>query len=86
MLFASAGYKVVIYDKDPKISESALVNIQEQLQKLEKEDLLRGNLPAAEQFKLISATTALSDCVKDSVHVQVVMLHCSLNIQLNCLE
>lgn len=70
MLFASAGYNVVIYDKDPKVSESVLAKIQEQLKKLEKDGLLRGNLLAVEQFKLISTTMDLSECVKGAIHVQ----------------
>jgi len=70
MLFASGGYKVVIYDKDPKVSEAALVNINEQLKKLEDAELLRGSLSAEEQMDLISSTTELSECVKDAVYVQ----------------
>lgn len=71
MLFASAGYDVVIYDKDPNASLAALEVISEQLQKLESSELLRGNLSAAEQLKLISRTEKLEDCVKDALHVQV---------------
>ncbi|KFM79276.1 Lambda-crystallin-like protein, partial [Stegodyphus mimosarum] len=70
MLFASAGYNVVIYDKDPKISSDALVDIEDQLNKLENSSLLRGELSAAQQLKLISKTNNLADVVKGAIHVQ----------------
>ncbi|KAG8188113.1 hypothetical protein JTE90_029041 [Oedothorax gibbosus] len=70
MLFASAGYNVVIYDKDPKASEAALKVIEEQLKQLESSEMLRGSLSAAEQLKLITRTEDLETCVKDASHVQ----------------
>lgn len=74
MLFASGGYNVVIYDNDPKVSEAALGIIEEQLKKLENDQLLRGSLSAAEQVKLISSTSDLAECLRDAVHVQVCIL------------
>lgn len=54
MLFASVGYKVVIYDIEPKQIEAALEDIKQQLQQLEQENSLRGTLGAKEQLEKIS--------------------------------
>jgi len=70
MLFASAGYNVVIYDKEPSVSKLSLANIDEQLKSLESSELLRGSLTAEQQMKLITSTTELSECVKDAIHIQ----------------
>ncbi|XP_054718525.1 lambda-crystallin-like [Uloborus diversus] len=70
MLFASAGYKVSIYDNDPKVSEAVIRNIEEQLKKLEGSGLLRGSLSASQQLQLITVTSNLADCVKGAFHVQ----------------
>ncbi|GFQ90066.1 lambda-crystallin homolog [Trichonephila clavata] len=70
MLFASAGYDVVIYDKDDSASLHALTIIKEELHKLESSELLRGDLSAEEQIKLISRAENLETCVKDALHVQ----------------
>lgn len=89
MLFASGGYNVVMYDSDSKISEAALVTIEQQLNKLEKDELLRGSLSAAEQMKLISSTSDLSECLKDAVHVQVCIFYTfifkKMSILLKCI-
>lgn len=53
MLFAGVGYNVTIYDIEPKQIETALYEIQQQLQTLEKESLLRGHLSAAQQYQCI---------------------------------
>ncbi|GFU44480.1 lambda-crystallin homolog [Nephila pilipes] len=70
MLFASAGYDVMIYDKDDTASLHALTTIAEELHKLESSELLRGDLSADEQIKLISRAEELETCVKDALHVQ----------------
>lgn len=71
MLFASAGYKVIVYDVDASQITSALENIQSQLKELENSGLLRGRLSVDEQFKLISGTNSLAECVADAKYVQV---------------
>lgn len=70
MLFASAGYKVVVYDADPIQVTSALEGILKQLKDLEKAGLLHGKLSLEEQYKLISGTNSLLDCVADAKYVQ----------------
>lgn len=71
MLFASAGYKVIMYDVEPAQISSALENILSQLKELEKSGLLRGSLSAVEQHKLISGTNSFAECVVDAKYVQV---------------
>ncbi|XP_057659834.1 lambda-crystallin [Diorhabda carinulata] len=70
MIFAASGYTVSLYDIESKQIESALIDIEQQLKTLEKENLLRGKLNAKQQFALISGTTSLEEAVRDAVIVQ----------------
>ncbi|KAH9503703.1 Crystallin, lambda 1 [Bulinus truncatus] len=64
MLFVSAGYKVVVYDIEPKQLEAAKNDIWKQLVSLEDQGLLRGKLTKEKQFENISTTTLLDECIR----------------------
>ncbi|XP_022225794.2 lambda-crystallin homolog [Drosophila obscura] len=70
MLFASAGYRVQMYD----ILDSQLVTAQQELHKelhsLEEKGSLRGQLKAVEQLALIGFTQRLEELVVDAIHIQ----------------
>uniref|UniRef100_A0A182PQL4 N-acetyltransferase domain-containing protein n=1 Tax=Anopheles epiroticus TaxID=199890 RepID=A0A182PQL4_9DIPT len=70
MLFAGVGYQVTIYDIIPDIVEKALKETKQELDSIEKQGLLRGNLTAAEQFACISGTDNLKDAITDAIYVQ----------------
>ncbi|KAL1117550.1 hypothetical protein AAG570_003865 [Ranatra chinensis] len=70
MLFAAAGYHVTLYDTESGQVESAKREIRLQMERLEKDKLLRGTLTADQQFELISGTSSLAECVKDAVYIQ----------------
>lgn len=54
MIFASAGYKVSLYDVLREQIENAKNNIQNTLQDYHSKGCLKGNLSPEEQFGLIS--------------------------------
>ncbi|KAK6633830.1 hypothetical protein RUM43_001423 [Polyplax serrata] len=70
MLFAGAGYNVVVYDIESNQLESALVDVKEQLSTHESRGMLRGHLSAKQQYELIKCTTDLAECLKDAKFVQ----------------
>lgn len=71
MLFAAAGFKVRLYDIDPKQVEGAICNIHKQLLHLEEIGLLRGNLSVEQQFGAIEGTNDFAYCVTGAVYIQV---------------
>jgi len=70
MIFASAGYKVTLYDILESQVSAALTNIASELVQFEKDGVIRGTISAADQTKLISGSSNLLDCIKDCVYVQ----------------
>jgi len=71
MLFAGAGYRVVLYDTVESQVTAALADIQQQLTKLEESQLLKGSLSSQQQFALISGTNDLAEAATDAIYVQV---------------
>ena len=71
MLFAAAGYRVVMTDIESSMIDQALANIKLQLHDLKSTGLLRGSLNVDEQYALISGTTDFEECVKGCVYIQV---------------
>lgn len=70
MLFVAAGYEVVIFDIVSDQVKNALEDVKTQLEKLENEKLLRGNLTAKQQFSLLKGTTQLEECAHDVIYIQ----------------
>jgi L-gulonate 3-dehydrogenase len=70
MLFASAGYQVVIFDIEAAQTKAAKEDILQQLIMLDHNDLLKGTLTKEEQFSSISTTENLQDCVRDAFFIQ----------------
>ncbi|XP_052711237.1 lambda-crystallin-like [Crassostrea angulata] len=70
MIYAASGYRVRIYDIKPEQVQHALSTIDEQLEHLAKNGLLRGKLTVKEQRSLITGTNDLAECVKDAFFIQ----------------
>jgi len=71
MIFASVGYKVVLFDVEAKQVTAAIESIAKELKQFESEGVLRGDkLSAEEQATLISGTSSLAECVQDCVYIQ----------------
>ncbi|XP_048454029.1 lambda-crystallin homolog isoform X3 [Rhincodon typus] len=71
MLFASAGYRVVLYDTVQQQVTSAIENIRQQLTELERTGRLRGTFKPEEQMMLITASNDLAQAVEGAIHIQV---------------
>ncbi|GCC28759.1 hypothetical protein chiPu_0007193 [Chiloscyllium punctatum] len=70
MLFASAGYKVVLYDTVQQQVSSAIESIRQQLTELERTGGLRGTFKPEEQMMLITACNDLAQAVEGASHIQ----------------
>lgn len=70
MIFASRGYKVSVFDVDQGQITRAEKNISVTLTQYEKDGFLRGEIPAAEQTKLVTFTSSLQDCLSGAIYVQ----------------
>lgn len=54
MLYASAGYRVSVYDTDKNQISTALQDIERQLNRLEHDGMLRGSLSVQQQYHNIT--------------------------------
>ncbi|XP_067842185.1 lambda-crystallin homolog [Heptranchias perlo] len=70
MVFASAGYRVNLYDVVQQQVTFAIENIRQQLNELERTGMLRGTCKPEEQMLLISACSDLAQAVEGAIHVQ----------------
>ncbi|XP_041354344.1 lambda-crystallin-like [Gigantopelta aegis] len=70
LLFASAGFKVSLYDVNPENVTKAQELILQLLQYLKKENCLRGSLPVQVQYDRISKADTIDACVNDAIYVQ----------------
>uniref|UniRef100_A0A034WDQ4 Lambda-crystallin-like protein n=1 Tax=Bactrocera dorsalis TaxID=27457 RepID=A0A034WDQ4_BACDO len=70
MLFASVGYKVMLYDILPEQTSNALKEIEKELHELQTKGALRGTLSPAEQFSCISVTTDIAELVSNAIYLQ----------------
>lgn len=70
MIFASVGYKVVLFDVEASQVATALENIRDELKEFEAAGTLRGTLCAKDQADLISGTDSLAECVKGTKYIQ----------------
>uniref|UniRef100_A0A0A1XSW8 Lambda-crystallin homolog n=1 Tax=Zeugodacus cucurbitae TaxID=28588 RepID=A0A0A1XSW8_ZEUCU len=70
MLFASVGYKVMLYDILPEQTSNALKEIEKELHALHAKGALRGTLSPAEQFSSISITTDIGELVSNAIYLQ----------------
>lgn len=70
MIFASAGYKVYIYDVLSEQIENAKNMIQNSLKDYQEKGCLKGSLSLEEQFSLITGTSVLKECLEDAIFIQ----------------
>ncbi|XP_036687372.1 lambda-crystallin homolog [Balaenoptera musculus] len=70
MLFASAGFKVKLYDVEPRQVTHALDSIRKEMKSLEQSDSLKGSLGAEGQLSLISGCSDIREAVEGALHVQ----------------
>ncbi|XFF83234.1 hypothetical protein AB1E18_009453 [Capra hircus] len=70
MLFASAGFRVKLFDIEPRQVTDALVSLRKEMKMLELSGYLKGQLGAEEQLSLISGCSDLQEAVEGALHVQ----------------
>uniref|UniRef100_A0AAA9TVL7 Crystallin lambda 1 n=1 Tax=Bos taurus TaxID=9913 RepID=A0AAA9TVL7_BOVIN len=70
MLFASAGFRVKLFDIEPRQVTDALVSLRKEMKMLELSGYLKGELGAEEQLSLISGCSDLREAVEGALHVQ----------------
>ncbi|XP_078513200.1 lambda-crystallin homolog [Lissotriton helveticus] len=70
MVFASAGYKVKIYDIVQQQVTSALEDISKQMEELNKSGMLRGSLSPEKQLSLITGCSDLKSALDGAVFIQ----------------
>ncbi|TEA24168.1 hypothetical protein DBR06_SOUSAS2610127, partial [Sousa chinensis] len=70
MLFASAGFKVKLYDIEQRQVTYALDSIRKEMKLLEQSGSLKGSLGAEEQLSLISSCSDIREAVEGALHVQ----------------
>ncbi|XP_060080220.1 lambda-crystallin homolog [Ylistrum balloti] len=70
MIFAGAGYNVTVFDVDPDQLTRAQTSLKNTMEQYERDGYLRGKLTAAQQMSLVSTSSSLSECLKDSFYVQ----------------
>jgi hypothetical protein len=71
MIFAGAGYHVIIHDVSRDQLDSGMETIRRQLADMERLGCLRGSSTVSEQCDLITTTTDLAECVSGAIYVQV---------------
>uniref|UniRef100_A0A7M4F3F2 L-gulonate 3-dehydrogenase n=1 Tax=Crocodylus porosus TaxID=8502 RepID=A0A7M4F3F2_CROPO len=71
MVFASGGFKVILYDIVQQQITSALENISKQMRELEKSGMLKGTLSAEKQFSLIHGCSDLKEALEGATFIQV---------------
>ncbi|KAI4538844.1 hypothetical protein MG293_011111 [Ovis ammon polii] len=70
MLFASAGFRVKLFDIESRQVTDALVSLRKEMKMLELSGYLKGQLGAEEQLSLISGCSDLREAVEGALHVQ----------------
>ena len=80
MLFAGAGYSVVMHDVAESQLSGALKDIEEQLNSLEEKKLLRGTKCAKDQFTLIKTSNNFEEVVKGAAYVVVRWLYSVVDV------
>lgn len=71
MIFASASYRVQLFDVVQENVKKALETIESKINDLSSKKLLRGDIPAAKQISLITGASSLSEVVDGAFYVQV---------------